>query len=175
MNIHFLLKHTYAISFHKYNVVSISLVRNKMQIFNKGLCMYSRLLLTAMERENLINPQWTFATFCYTIKSIHPHTYIFCYSKNEFMERRNNAISFQQKQPPVSVLLNRHLPVKNDSLRIAGNGWFPLVSSMSNWCTSPLMRYNFRWKSSMVGVYESSNLPPKKRDTNDVLPTRADL
>ena len=51
-----------------------------------------------------------------------------------------------------------NLPVKKDSLLMAGNGWFPEVSRISSWWTSLRMRYSFRWKSSMVGVYESSNL-----------------
>jgi hypothetical protein len=51
-----------------------------------------------------------------------------------------------------------NLPVKKDNLLMAGNGWFPEVSRMSSWCTSLRMRYSLRWKSSMVGVYESSNL-----------------
>lgn len=37
------------------------------------------------------------------------------------------------------------------------------------------MRYNFRWNSSIVGVYASSKRLPRKRATIDDLPAREEL
>lgn len=41
------------------------------------------------------------------------------------------------------LLFCRLVPVSMDSLLMAGKGWFPDVSSMSSWYTSPLMLYSF--------------------------------
>lgn len=83
----------------------------------------------------------------------------------------NIMIHFYIKTFVCFVSSELSLPVRIESLIMAGKGWFPEVSRMSNWYTSPRMLYNFLWKSSIVGVYWSSTFLFRNREMMAVLPT----